>query len=157
MRNPDSLIRLRRNNTIAIHPDGQACAVGNARLCKDQSKFLGEIWMVGMDGTADRWTTGEYNDSAPQFGQDGTLYFLSNRTTGQDDDHESRQQVFAFRPSGGDPQAITNEPLGVSSFRVTPDGLVIVASHLVGTQTDDMRKVFDERKKQGPSARRYGI
>ncbi len=154
MRDPNSLIDLRRCESIALHPSGEHCVVGTLRLDKERAKYIGDLWTVGLDGKADQWTFGEVSDTSPAFADDGRLLFLSNRPTPTDDSKE-RAQIWCFSPSGGEPHPITDEPLGVSGFKVAGDSIIAIAARLPGVELDKQRETATERRKHGPSTLRY--
>ncbi len=151
------LIGLRRVSAVAASPCGTWLAVAAQRLDKDGGKYVSDLWRVPVDGgTAVQLTFGEHDDRAPCFRADGALGFLSGRPTPNDSEADARRsQVHVFPPGGGEPVAITDEPLGVSAFRFAADGdrLVVLASVLPGVE--EQRKTADDRRKHGPSARRY--
>src|SRR5688572_12556149 len=114
-------IRLNRVTSIAASPDGTWLAVGVQRLDRDGVKYVSDIWKVPLDQSAAvQLTRGEAQDTAPGFRHDGALGFLSNRKPNEvktDDDADKRMQVWVFPAEGGEPKQLTDEPLGVESFR----------------------------------------
>ena len=156
----EQLIGMRRVSSAVPSPDGSYLVVAAERLdTESSSKYVSDLWRVPLDGSGrfEPLTRGKWNDRAPTFLHDGSLAFLSNRPTGVDDGHEKRSQIFAFRPFGGDPEPLTDEPLGVMSYKAARDADVIalVAPVLLGTPDADQRKVLEERAQQGPSAILY--
>jgi dipeptidyl aminopeptidase/acylaminoacyl peptidase len=154
-------IKLRRVAGIAASPDGQWLAVSVQRLDRDGVKYVSDLWKVPADGsTALQLTRGESKDAAPCFRHDGTLGFLSNRQPNEikpDEDADKRMQVWLLPTAGGEPQQLTDEPLGVEGFRFAAkaDRLLLFTPVLAGVPHDKQRETAAERAKKGSSARNY--
>src|SRR5262245_12120537 len=154
-------INLKRVTSIAASPDGSWLAVAVQRLDRDSAKYVGDIWKVPTDGsTPAQLTRGDTQDSAPCFRHDGGLGFLSNRQPNEikpDGDAEKRMQVWVLPVGGGEPQQLTDEPLGVEGFKFAKnaDRLVLFAPVILDVAHDKQRETATERAKKGPSARRY--
>jgi dipeptidyl aminopeptidase/acylaminoacyl peptidase len=151
----DALIALRRLNSLAVAPDGTWAAVGVQRLNADKTKYISDL--VRLDLTSHEsysLTTGDTNDHSPAFLTDGRLAFLSMRG---DEDSKKQAQIYAFRPTGGEPEAITDEPLGVSSFVAATDAdtIVCLCSVLPNIPHDEQRAHLKDRREKGPSALVY--
>lgn len=161
MKTLDAYLSLRRVQALAVSPDGAWAAVQVARLDADGKKFIPDLWRVPLDGgPSQRLTWGDTREVAPAFRHDGALLFLSNRNPRPgkpEDGDDERLQVWAFPRHGGEPTPLTDEPLGVSSFRVAPRGdrLIVQAAVLPGVAHAEQRKAVQERQKKGPSAHRY--
>ncbi len=152
----EKLVELTRVTAFAVSPCGTWAAVAASRLDADGAKYLSDLWKLPFDGSpAKRLTHTDSDDSAPSFRRDGALGFLSNRRPS--DKPGDRKQVWLFDPRGGEPEALTDEPLGVSAFRFASDApvLVCVAAVLPGVEPARQREVADDRKKNGPTLRRY--
>ncbi len=151
-----AMLSLGRVNSFAIAPDTTWIAVAVARNDAERGTFVSSLWRVSLDGklAGTALTRGVHSDRAPAFGEDGTLFFLSDRKrTPKEDD--SKTQVWALMPTGGEPMPITDEPLGVSSFRVGGDRLVVIADVLPGVAHADQRARAKELAEKGPSALHY--
>ncbi len=154
-------IALKRVSAIAPSPDGGWVAVAVQRLDREGVKYVSDIWKVPTDGSeATQLTRGDTKDTAPSFRHDGSLAFLSNRQPNEvkpDEDAEKRTQVWLLPSGGGEPQQLTDEPLGVDGFKFArkADRLVVLASVLAGVEADMQRETAKDREKNGSSARHF--
>ena len=155
-------IALKRVSDIAPSPDGRWLAVAVQRLDRDGSKYVSDLWKVPTDGSpATQLTRGDSKDASPCFRHDGALCFLSNRQPNEvkaDEDADKRMQVWCLPAEGGEPVMLTDEPLGVEGFRCArgADRMVLFAPVLADVPHEKQRETAAERRKKGPSARRYG-
>ena len=154
-------IALKRVTAIAPSPDGAWLAVAVQRLDRDGVKYVSDIWKVPTDASdATQLTRGDNKDTAPCFRRDGALAFLSNRQPNEvksDDDADKRMQVWLLPAAGGEAQQLTDEPLGVDSFKFAKksDRLIVLASVLAGVEPDKQRETAKDRDKKGSSARHF--
>jgi dipeptidyl aminopeptidase/acylaminoacyl peptidase len=154
-------IALKRVSSIAPSLDGTWLAVSVQRLDRDGVKYMSDLWKVPTDGSAaTQLTRGESKDVAPCFRHDGALGFLSNRQPNEikpDEDAEKRMQVWILPAGGGEPQQVTDEPLGVEGFKFasTADRLVLLAPVLRDVEHGKQRETAAERRKKDSSARHF--
>src|SRR5512145_3438481 len=133
-------ITLKRVSAIAASPDGSWLAVAVQRLDRDGAKYVSDLWKVPTDGSPPtQLTRGDTQDTAPCFRHDGALGFLSNRSPNEfksDEEADKRMQVWVLPAGGGEPQQLTDEPLGVDAFRFarSADRLVLLAPVLSGVE-----------------------
>ncbi len=169
------LVSLGRVSSAAVSPDGTyaVCAVARLNVSEGDdpysdsgSKYVSDLWRVPLDGGApEKLTRGKHNDRAPCFRRDGALGFLTNRPIksqglakpgAQDSDDEERDQVWIFS-GDGDPEPLTDEALGVDTFRFAPGGdrLIVVTEVLLGVAAGDQRAAAKDLEKNGPSDLHY--
>jgi dipeptidyl aminopeptidase/acylaminoacyl peptidase len=154
-------IALKRVSGLAPSPDGTWLAVVVQRLDLDSAKYVSDLWRVPTDGSpALQLTRGDSKDTAPCFRHDGALGFLSNRKPNDvkpDEDAEKRMQVWLLPAAGGEPQQLTDEPLGVEAFKFAAraDRMALFAPVIAGVPHEKQRETAAERAKKGPSVRRY--
>ncbi len=154
-------IALKRVSSIAPSPDGTWLAVSVQRLDRDGAKYVSDLWKVPTDGSAAvQLTRGESKDVAPCFRHDGALGFLSNRKPTDvkpDEDAEKRMQVWLIPAAGGEPQQLTDEPLGIEGFKFAAkaDRMAYFAPVLPDVPFDKQRETAAERAKKGTSVRNY--
>lgn len=149
----DGLIRLRRVSAHHPAPCGTWTAAVVERLSADESRYVSDLWRVPLDGSAAiRLTRGEASDRAPAFDADGRLHFLSARPTGPDD-AKPKPQVWRFAVHGGEPEPVTDEPLGVSAFRLAQHTLAVLARRWPDVAEADQRAHHDRPTRS--SAKHY--
>jgi dipeptidyl aminopeptidase/acylaminoacyl peptidase len=154
-------IALKRVSSIAAAPDGRWLAVAVQRVDREGVKYVSDLWKVPTDGSDPiQLTRGDSKDAAPCFRHDGALGFLSNRQPTEvkpDEDAEKRMQVWLLPAGGGEPQQLTDEPLGVESFRFARHAAVLAlfAPVLRGVEHDKQRETATDRRKKHTSARHF--
>ncbi|WP_284754279.1 S9 family peptidase [Arthrobacter sp. efr-133-R2A-120] len=110
----------------ATHPDGTRAVVSVTRPDFDADAYVGQLWSVPFDHEIrPRRITRGFRDTAPAFSPDGRgLAFLRATPDG-------KPQLHVVESDGGEPQAITEQKLGVSEFSWAPDSRRIVFSSRV--------------------------
>ena len=98
-----------------IHPDGSRTVVAVTRPDFGGDSYVGQLWEVPLDGRPARRMTRGFRDTSPRFSPDGqVLAFLRTEA-------EGRPQLHIVEAAGGEPQAVTDQKLGVSDFDWSPD------------------------------------
>ncbi|MGO4584273.1 prolyl oligopeptidase family serine peptidase [Arthrobacter sp. 2RAF6] len=110
----------------ASHPDGTRAVVSVTRPDFDADAYVGQLWSVPFDpAIPPRRITRGFRDTAPAFSPDGgALAFLRATPDG-------KPQLHVVEADGGEPQAMTEQKLGVSEFSWAPDSRRIVFSSRV--------------------------
>ncbi|WP_442545793.1 S9 family peptidase [Arthrobacter sp. KN11-1C] len=110
----------------ATHPDGTRAVVSVARPDFDADAYVGQLWSVPFDrAMAPRRITRGFRDTAPAFSPDGSVLAFLRATP------DGKPQLHVVEADGGEPQAITDQKLGVSEFSWAPDSRRIVFSSRV--------------------------
>jgi dipeptidyl aminopeptidase/acylaminoacyl peptidase len=112
------LLGLRRVSEPQASPDGRFVAFTVRDTDLDAGKTHASLWIIDLDATAPRprpLATDPANDSSPRWAPDSrTLYFLSN--------HSGSSQVWRLALDGKRAERVTDYPLEVGSFKVSPSG-----------------------------------
>ncbi|HEY0801121.1 MAG TPA: S9 family peptidase [Steroidobacteraceae bacterium] len=127
------MVRMERISDVAVAPDGKHVAFTQRTTDMEANKGRTGVWLLdtGKRGaTPLRLTDGGPNSNSPEWSKDGRfIYFLSNRS--------GTTQVWRVSSSGTGPRGdtpvadstqVTNLPLDVGSFRVSPQGDRILVS-----------------------------
>ena len=150
----DDLVHLKRLSDPHVSPDGRYVAYVLRETDMDANKGRNDIWLLdltGKDAPPERLTTNPASDTSPRWAPDSrTLYFLSTRSGGS--------QVWRIRTDGGEATQVTNYPLDVGSFKVSPRGDSLALSMEVlpecGTLSCTKEKL-DARAKDKATGRLY--
>lgn len=107
----------------ALHPDGTRAVVSVIRPDFDADAYVGQLWTVPLDPDrpARRLTRG-FRDTAPDFSPDGQVLAFLRAAAG------GKPQLHIVEAAGGEPQPVTDAPLGVSAFAWSPDSRHLVYS-----------------------------
>ena len=127
------MVRMERISDVAVAPDGKHVVYTERTTDMEANKGRTSVWMLdtGKRGaTPLRLTDGGPNSNSPEWSKDGKfIYFLSNRS--------GTNQVWRVNSTGTGPRGdtpvadstqVTNLPLDVGSFRVSPKGDRILVS-----------------------------
>jgi len=118
----EHLVRLDRVGAPALSPDGARVVYALRRTDMEANTGRYDLWISSTAGEAPtRLTRHEANDTAPAWSADGSaVYFLSKR--------DEKTQVWRIAMAGGEAEAVTDLPLDVGTFRLSPDGRRLVVS-----------------------------
>jgi dipeptidyl aminopeptidase/acylaminoacyl peptidase len=129
-------------------PDGKWIAFTVTEWNRKEDRRDSHIFLVAAEGGPPiKLTNGERGESQPQWSPDGTrIAFLANRdvpaagapATG------GRNQVWLINAHGGEAEKLTDEEVGVTQFRWSPDGNQIA---YVVRDTPQDKAERDKRKK----------
>ncbi|MEM8983940.1 MAG: S9 family peptidase [Pseudomonadota bacterium] len=128
----EHLVSIARIGTPAISPDGTMVVYALRTTDLDADKGRYDLWLSSIaGGDARRLTTHEANDTAPAWSPDGRhVLFLSNRGNGT--------QVWRLPLDGGEAESVTNLPLDVTTFRMSPTADALVVSMSVYLDCADL-------------------
>lgn len=105
----------------AVHPDGARAVVSVLRPDFDADAYVGQLWAVPLgSGEPPRRLTRGFRDTAPDFSPDGRVLAFLRAAAG------GKPQLHIVEAAGGEPQPVTDAPLGVSAFAWSPDSRRIV-------------------------------
>jgi len=137
----DDVVRIANVTELDLSPDGEwvVYSVGEANLEEDATYY--DLWRARWDGSGKRalTRTADADESAPAISPDGRwIAFLSDRG-----DEDAKTQVWAMPSDGGEAEALTNFPGGVSDFAWAPD-----SARLAVIANDPERAEGEEEPKQ---------
>ncbi|HLE83848.1 MAG TPA: S9 family peptidase, partial [Thermoanaerobaculia bacterium] len=114
--NAHDLVTMARLSAPQLSPDGEWVAFVLRETDLEADRGRTDLWRVRLDGTGlERLTTDEASDGAPRWAPDGrSLYFLSSRS--------GSSQVWRLPLGGGDAAQVTDLPLDVGAYSISPDG-----------------------------------
>ncbi len=110
------LVAMDRISDPQVSPDGQSVAFVLRTTDLEANKGRTDLRMVSSEGGPSvRLTTHEAADNQPRWAPDGkSLFFLSSRS--------GSSQVWQLPLSGGEARQVTDLPLDVGGFVLSPDG-----------------------------------
>jgi dipeptidyl aminopeptidase/acylaminoacyl peptidase len=114
----DDLVRLKRVSDPQVSPDGRHAVFVLRETDMEANRGRTDLWLLELGdprAMSRRLTQHPAADSSPRWAADSrTLYFLSTRS--------GASQVWRISLDGGEAQQVTNYPLDVGSFKVSPRG-----------------------------------
>ncbi|MFA5939249.1 MAG: S9 family peptidase [Sinimarinibacterium sp.] len=149
----DDLVRLERVSDPQLSPDGKQLVYTLRRTDWDNNKGGLDLWLLDIKSSQTRQLTkADGNHSDARWSADGNwIYFLSTRS--------GSSQVWRLDlGDGGDAKPVTELPLGVSNFALSPDGGRIAVSIDVFPDCADLacsKQRFDDNAKQKTSGMRF--
>jgi dipeptidyl aminopeptidase/acylaminoacyl peptidase len=124
----EDVVRIANVSDLDLSPDGEwvVYSVGEANLEEDATHY--DLWRARWDGSGRHplTRTADEDEQTPAISPDGRrIAFLSDRG-----DKEAKTQVWVMPSDGGEAEALTRFPGGVSDFAWAPDGarLAVIAS-----------------------------
>jgi dipeptidyl aminopeptidase/acylaminoacyl peptidase len=138
------LVRLERVSDPRLSPDERYVAYQVRETDMGANKGVNGIWLLDLSqkkGTPRQVTGKGVESSAPRWGADGRLYFLSTRS--------GTQQVWSLDLTGGEARQVTQLPLDVGAFRLAPDARRLLVSLEVFADCADLactKRRLDERE-----------
>jgi dipeptidyl aminopeptidase/acylaminoacyl peptidase len=113
------LATLDRYSAPTLSPDGRTLVFAKRSVDFDANKSATGLWiesLVARDAAPPKRLTPEgWNVNSLAFSPDGrTVYFLSAKS--------GSQQLYAIPAAGGEPKQLTDLPLDVGGYKLSPDG-----------------------------------
>ncbi|MDL1949123.1 hypothetical protein FBQ97_04825, partial [Acidobacteria bacterium ACD] len=141
------MLAMDRVSEPAVSPDGKLVAFTLRTTDLAANRGRTDVWLldVATKGLR-RLTTHEAGDSSPRWAPDGrTLYFLSTRS--------GSSQVWKLSLLGGEPEAVTKEPLDLEGFDLSPDGRTLLLGMAVfpGKSPAETKAALDDTEKSKAS------
>ena len=139
-----------RVGAVRSAPGGDRLVVPVTTWPGEKRKKLTRLWLMDADGSDCHPMTGEQASAAvPMFSPDGTRIAY---TLNPQDDEKAKPQLHLLPLDGGEPQPLTEMPLGVLDVRWLPDGsgLVFVAKLIAGHATVEATQTELARREEDP-------
>jgi dipeptidyl aminopeptidase/acylaminoacyl peptidase len=149
----EDLVMLRRISDPQVSPDGRYLVFVQRDTDMAANRGRATLWLLALAAGArpQQLTEASGGDSSPRWAPDGrTLYFLSTRS--------GSQQVWRVVLTGAEARRVTDFPLEVGSFRVSPDGKSLALTMEVFTDCPTLactRERLDARAKSKADGRIY--
>ena len=136
------LVQLDRVGSPALSPDGKTVAYTLREADLVANKARTGLWRVPVAGGAPQRLTGTSStDVEPQWSADGQwLYFLSTRS--------GSMQVWRLPMAGGEAQQVTDYPLDIGSYKLSPSGKALALSMDVFVGCDTLECTTAKLQKQ---------
>ena len=149
----EDLVNLERVGSPAVSPDASRVVYTVRRTDMGKNRGHTSVWIAGLDGKAAPKALVDHDSSSldPEWSPRGdAVYFVSTRS--------GSAQVWRQNIAGGEPVQVTNLPLDVDNFRVSPQGDRIAFSLAVFRDCADLactKNRLDEQAKNKASGRVY--
>jgi dipeptidyl aminopeptidase/acylaminoacyl peptidase len=115
------LVRLKRLSEPALSPDERLIAYTLRETDLNADRGRTDLWLLDLKKTnaqPRQLTSHPENDGSAQWSRDSNfIYFLSSRS--------GSQQVWRIGVDGGEAQQVTDYPLDVTTFKLSPDNATI--------------------------------
>ena len=116
---PRDLVALDRYSSPTLSTDGRVLVFAKRSVDLAANKSSTSLWienLVARDAAPPKRLTPEgWNVNSPTFSADGkTVYFLSAKS--------GSQQLYAIPSAGGEPKQLTDLPVDVGGYKLSPDG-----------------------------------
>jgi dipeptidyl aminopeptidase/acylaminoacyl peptidase len=141
----EHLVRLPRVGAPVASPGGELVVFAVRETDMDAGKGRYDLWLVEpAGGSLRQLTSHEANDTSPAWSPDGqSVLFLSSR--------RGTSQVWRIAVDGGEAQPVTDLPLDVSTFKLSPSGDRLVVSMSVYLDCEALQCTADRDQRQAES------
>jgi len=126
------MLAMDRISDPQVSPDGASIVFVVRTTDLEANKGRTDLWMIPSEGgDARRLTSHEAGDTSPRWSRDGRLvYFLSTRS--------GSSQVWRIDPRGGEAEQVSDYPLDVENFLVSPSSDVMAITMQVFTDCETL-------------------
>ncbi len=140
------MLSLNRVGAPVASPDGKWAVFSVSTPDVAANKSRTDLWLKNLTTTdaARRLTSHEAADSSPQWAADGkSVYFLSSRS--------GSSQLWRIAVSGGEAEQVSQYPLDINAYKLSPDNTQVLLSFEVFADCDTLACTADREKqsKQG--------
>ena len=134
------MIALNRLGDPQVSPDGRRVVYSVTATDVDANRRSGALFMMDLNepGEPVRLAINEGGANTARWGSDGHLYFLSGRS--------GSSQVWRAAADGTGPVQVTNLPLDVNAYRLSPQADKVVVSLAVFPDCADLACTVDRTK-----------
>ena len=134
------MIALNRLGDPQVSPDGRRVFYSVTATDVDANRRSGALFMMDLNepGEPVRLAINEGGANTARWGSDGNLYFLSGRS--------GSSQVWRAAADGTGPVQVTNLPLDVNAYRLSPQADKVVVSLAVFPDCADLACTVDRTK-----------
>jgi acylaminoacyl-peptidase len=134
------MIALNRLGDPQVSPDGRKVVYSVTATDVDANRRSGALFMMDLQNPGEpvRLAINEGGANTARWGSDGNLYFLSGRS--------GSSQVWRAAADGTGPVQVTNLPLDVNAYRLSPDAAKVVASLALFPDCADLACTVDRTK-----------
>ena len=134
------MIALNRLGDPQVSPDGRRVVYSVTSTDVDANRRSGALFMMDLNepGEPVRLAINEGGANTARWGSDGNLYFLSGRS--------GSSQVWRAAADGTGPVQVTNLPLDVNAYRLSPQADKVVVSLAVFPDCADLACTVDRTK-----------
>jgi dipeptidyl aminopeptidase/acylaminoacyl peptidase len=140
-----------RISSEKVSPDGKLVVFVLKKTDMEANKGRNDLWLMGIDGKGlKQLTTDPASDTSPCWSKDGKwIFFLSTRS--------GSSQVWRIPATGGKEEKITDEPLDIGNFILSPDGfnMALTMEVFPGKDPKETVKQLDDIKNRKATGRIY--
>ena len=138
------MIKMVRLSSPVVSPDGKYIAFTGTKYSLEKNKGNTDIYLYNTKtGQTRKLTNNEAGDFNPVFSKDGKyLYFLSTRS--------GKSELYRLDLSGGEPEKVSDYPVSIANFKISPKGNYFSFTANVYPETSDFEKIaeIDKKKKE---------
>ncbi len=138
----EDLWKMSRVGKPAMAPDGTFAVVPVTTYDVETNKGRGRLYRVERDGTTAPLTAAGTDSTNPTVSPDATRVAFLRKGDGDD----AKPQVHVMRLDGGEPESLTDLPLGASAPKWMPDGSALVFPAQVITGHEEIEATREEVK-----------